>query len=66
MRLAALRAARDGAAAARGLAHLEQAARGSENLVPRIVECVKSHVSLGEICHRLRGVFGEYEESNTV
>ncbi|MBI4390806.1 MAG: methylmalonyl-CoA mutase, partial [candidate division NC10 bacterium] len=65
-RLAALRARRDGAAAGRALDHLEQAARGGENLVPRILECVKSHATVGEICERLRAVFGEYEETVTV
>ncbi len=61
-----MRARRDGAAVARALTHLEQAARGSENLVPRLLECVKSHVTIGEICHRLRDVFGEYEETVTL
>jgi methylmalonyl-CoA mutase N-terminal domain/subunit len=65
-RLAALRARRDGAAVERALDHLEKAARGGENLVPRILECVKSQVTVGEICTRLRAVFGEYEESITV
>jgi methylmalonyl-CoA mutase N-terminal domain/subunit len=65
-RLAVLRARRDGAAVERALGHLDRAARGSENLVPRILECVKSNVTVGEICHRLRAIFGEYEESITV
>ena len=65
-RLAALRARRDGAAVERALGDLERAARGGENLVPPILECVKSDVTVGEICHRLRAVFGEYEESVTV
>ncbi|MBI3006880.1 MAG: methylmalonyl-CoA mutase family protein [candidate division NC10 bacterium] len=65
-RLAALRAHRDNAAVERALGRLERAARGSENLVPRILECVKSHVTVGEICHRLRAIFGEYEETVTI
>jgi methylmalonyl-CoA mutase N-terminal domain/subunit len=65
-RLAALRARREKAAVERALGSLERAARGSENLVPRILECVKSNVTVGEICHRLRAVFGEHEESITV
>ena len=64
-RLATLRARRDGAVE-RALGSLERAARGSENLVPRILECVKRNVTVGEICHRLRAVFGEHEESITV
>ncbi|MBI3079846.1 MAG: hypothetical protein HYY89_00355 [candidate division NC10 bacterium] len=65
-RLAELRARRDGAAVERALDSLERAAGGSENLVPRILECVKSDVTVGEICHRLRAVFGEYEETVTL
>lgn len=65
-RLAALRARRDGAVVGRALDRLEQAARGSENLLPRILACVKSHATVGEICERLRAVFGEYEESVTI
>jgi methylmalonyl-CoA mutase N-terminal domain/subunit len=65
-RLAELRARREKAVVERALGFLERAARGSENLVPRILECVKSHVTVGEICHRLRTVFGEDEESVTI
>ncbi len=65
-RLAELRARREKAPVERALGRLEGAARGGENLVPRILECVKSDVTVGEICHRLRAVFGEYEESVTV
>jgi methylmalonyl-CoA mutase N-terminal domain/subunit len=65
-RLGALRARRDPAAVARALADLERAARGSENLLSRILACVKSDVTVGEICHRLRAIFGEYAESITI
>jgi methylmalonyl-CoA mutase N-terminal domain/subunit len=59
-RLAALRASRDNERVAALRAQLESAARGSDNLMPLIVECVENEVTLGEICHTLRGVFGEY------
>ncbi len=65
-RLAELRSRREKAPAERALGRLERAARESENLVPRILECVKSDVTVGEFCHRLRAVFGEYEESITI
>lgn len=39
---------------------LEEAARGTENLMPLIIEAVDNEVSLGEVCHSLRSVFGEY------
>ncbi len=60
-RLARWRAERDAAAAAATLAALETAARGTDNLVPRILDCVEAHVTLGEISDRLRGVFGLYQ-----
>ena len=65
-RLAQVRARREKAPVERALGRLERAARGSENLVPRILECIKSRVTVGEICHRLRAIFGEYAESITI
>ncbi|HEX7975047.1 MAG TPA: methylmalonyl-CoA mutase family protein [Anaerolineales bacterium] len=59
-RLAALRQRRDASRASELLAHLETAARGSENLMPLFVECVENSLTLGEICNVLRGVWGEY------
>jgi len=62
-RVRQVRAGREGAAAERALARLADAARGGENLLPFILEAVKAYTTLGEICHRLRGVFGEHRES---
>lgn len=59
-RLAALRARRDSARAAHLLDNLEQAATGSENLMPHFIACVEADVTLGEICGRLRRLWGEY------
>jgi methylmalonyl-CoA mutase N-terminal domain/subunit len=59
-RLARWRADRNATAADATLAALEAAARGDDNLVPRILACVEAHVTLGEISDRLRGVFGLY------
>jgi methylmalonyl-CoA mutase N-terminal domain/subunit len=42
---------------------LEQAAQGSENLMPRILEACEGYATVGEISNRLRKVFGEYRES---
>ena len=42
------------------LAWLESAARGTENLMPIIIECVENDITLGEICNTLRVVWGEY------
>jgi len=62
-RLADLRARRDNGKVAELRARLERAARGDESLMPLFVEAVENHVTLGEICHTLRGVFGEYKPS---
>lgn len=45
----------------RALDALSKAARGEENLMPFIVESVRSRATLGEIADRLREVFGEYQ-----
>jgi methylmalonyl-CoA mutase N-terminal domain/subunit len=64
-RVAAFRTARDGGRAARALDRLEQAARGRDNLMPPLVEAVEASVTLGEICERLRGVFGVHRPAVT-
>ncbi len=45
---------------------LEDAARSTDNLLPRILACVEAHATVGEISHRLRRVWGEYREAVTV
>lgn len=42
---------------------LKTASEGNINLMPFILEAVKSYASVGEICKTLRSVFGEYKES---
>ena len=76
-RLNKTRAQRDSAAVSRALDALEEgarmdsrtsggAARGDGNLMPLILAAVQAYASVGEICDRLRAVFGEYEESTTI
>jgi methylmalonyl-CoA mutase N-terminal domain/subunit len=65
-RVRALRSKRDSVAAETALAKLEEAARGTENTLPRILDCVEAFVTVGEISHRLRRVWGEYREAVTV
>jgi methylmalonyl-CoA mutase N-terminal domain/subunit len=65
-RLRAVREKRDAAKAESALGSLEDAASGTENLLPRILECVESHVTVGEISNTLRGIWGEYQEAVTV
>jgi methylmalonyl-CoA mutase N-terminal domain/subunit len=61
--LARFRAARDGAAAARALDRLAAGARGSENLMPLLVDAVRAGATLGEMSGALKRVFGEYREA---
>ena len=59
-RLEELRGKRDSGAVEKALSALEAAAKGDENVMPRILEAVRSYATLGEISDTLRGVFGEY------
>jgi methylmalonyl-CoA mutase N-terminal domain/subunit len=59
-RTRAVRARRDEAAATEAVRALESAASGTENVLPRIRNCVEADVTLGEIAHALRRVWGEH------
>lgn len=59
-RLVKLRMERDNERVSSLREQLSRAARGSENLMPLIIECVDNDVTLGEVCHTLRDEFGEY------
>ncbi len=61
-RVRAVRAGRQAAEWRAALDAVASAARGSENLVPRIVAAVEARATLGEISDTLRGVFGEHRE----
>jgi len=61
-RLQRVRAERDNQAVTERLAALETAARGTENLMPFILDAVRAYATLGEICGVFRKVFGEYRE----
>jgi methylmalonyl-CoA mutase N-terminal domain/subunit len=65
-RLQALRNRRDPVAVENLLRKLEEAAQGTENVLPRILDCVEAFATVGEISNRLRGVWGEYREAVTV
>jgi len=64
-RLRELRSRRDGGRVRRLLGRIEEAARGTENLMPLLIEAVEGHATLGEICDVLRGVWGEQKETLT-
>ncbi len=61
-RLAAVRAQRDNAACEALLARLKEAARGTENVFPHILECARTYCTLYEIRRALEDVFGAYRE----
>jgi methylmalonyl-CoA mutase, N-terminal domain len=61
-RLAALRASRDNALVTERLDALRNAARGTENVVPRILDCARAYCTLYEIRAALEDVFGAYRE----
>jgi methylmalonyl-CoA mutase, N-terminal domain len=65
-KLATLRAERDNQKVAELRGQLETAARQTDNLLPIIIECVEHDLTLGEIAHTLRGVFGEYRPGTSV
>ena len=61
-RLAAMKAKRDNAAVEKALADLKAACEDeNENLMPHILNAVRTYATLGEICGVMRKVFGEYE-----
>ncbi len=65
-RVRSFRERRDATICEAALVKLEEAARGSENVLPRILECVEASATVGEISNRLRRVWGEYREAVTV
>jgi methylmalonyl-CoA mutase N-terminal domain/subunit len=65
-RLNRLKAGRDNAAVMAALAKLKAGAQGSSNLMPYLVEAVKTYATLGEICGVLREVFGEYKAESII
>jgi methylmalonyl-CoA mutase N-terminal domain/subunit len=61
-RVREVRASRSAGLVEERLLTLEQAARGQDNLLPRILACAEAYATVGEISDRLRNVFGEYRE----
>jgi len=65
-KLADLRHQRDQSRVTAVLDQLREAARGTTNLMPMVLEAVNCETTLGEISDALREVFGEYHEKVTV
>jgi methylmalonyl-CoA mutase N-terminal domain/subunit len=62
-KLVELRDERDNSKVNAALEAMRKAAEGEDNLMPFILEAVKTYATLGEICGVLREVFGEYQQS---
>lgn len=65
-RLEKMKAARDNEAVKEALEKLREAAKGTENLMPYLIDAVKTYATLGEICGVLREEFGEYKQSGSM
>jgi methylmalonyl-CoA mutase N-terminal domain/subunit len=62
-RLKELRERRDNTSVATRLDALQEVARGTDNLMPAIIDCVRARATEGEIVEALRSVFGTYRET---
>jgi methylmalonyl-CoA mutase N-terminal domain/subunit len=60
-RLKAFKANRDQQTVNEKLLAIQEAARGTNNLMPYVIDAVEHHCTLGEISHALRAVWGEYK-----
>ena len=61
-----VRAERDPAAWAAAMDRVEAAARGTDNLMPLIIDAVKARATVGEISDRLRRAWGQHHELITL
>lgn len=61
-----MKAHRDQHAVDASLKALKEAANGEANLMPYLIDAVKTYATLGEICGVLREVFGEYQKGGNL
>jgi methylmalonyl-CoA mutase, N-terminal domain len=62
-RLKVLRDTRDNTSVATRLDALQEIAKGSDNMMPAIIDCVRARATEGEIVEALRDVFGTHRET---
>lgn len=62
-KISKLKEERDNEAVEKSLELLGEKAKTDENLMPYILESVKTYATLGEICNVLRDEFGEYQQT---
>jgi methylmalonyl-CoA mutase N-terminal domain/subunit len=65
-KLSGLKRRRDQVQVTAALDRLREAARGTTNLMPLILEAVECGTTIGEMSDALREVFGEYREKATI
>jgi methylmalonyl-CoA mutase N-terminal domain/subunit len=65
-RLDELKLERDNEAVGAALGALREAAQGTENLMPYLIDAVSAYATLGETTDVLREVFGTYREPNWI
>jgi methylmalonyl-CoA mutase N-terminal domain/subunit len=65
-RLAKVREKRDPSRVVDLMERLTNATKSDENLMPLFIECVEADLTLGEICGRLRDVWGEYRPATMI
>ena len=61
-RLSGVKARRDAARVAEALRDLKEAAKGTANLMPCMIACVKAYCTVGEMNDMLLEVFGRFQE----
>jgi methylmalonyl-CoA mutase N-terminal domain/subunit len=65
-RVRTARSSRDAGAADRALRGLAEAATGTDNLVPCLIEAARAGATLGEMSDTLRAQWGEHRERVTI
>ena len=65
-RLADLRRTRHAAAVRRSRDARQSGARGADNTMYPLLDCVRAYATVGEMCDALREVWGEYQEVATI
>jgi len=61
-RLEELKRSRDNDQVRRTIDALKAGAKGRDNTMPLLLDCVRAYATVGEMCDALREVWGEYEE----
>jgi methylmalonyl-CoA mutase, N-terminal domain len=61
-RLSQVKAERDSAAVKSSIAALSRAAEGTDNLMPKLIDCANAYCTLGEMVSALKAVWGEFQQ----